>query len=99
MRALYQLLLKFGEPFVQLKLLPFQQWMDRAELDAALSVWPVLGFAKAREQFPHFNSRSARPNAVLGILDEEVIAEIKGSAEAVESTICKMLDFLFYHLE
>jgi hypothetical protein len=58
---LREILLRFGPPFSALPVVPFPVWIERAELDGALSVWPVLRWAKGREHFPVFNSRSARP--------------------------------------
>ena len=96
---LHQILLRFGPPFSPLPVLPFPQWMERAELDGALSVWPVLRWAKGREHFPAFNSRSARPCRILEMVPAGGSgfseSELSWSGPKLEKVIHRMLKYLF----
>jgi fatty acid CoA ligase FadD9 len=87
MRDLHAILLRYGPPFAPLPLLPFPQWMERAKLDGALSVWPVLRWAKGKEHFPAFNSRSARPQRLLKLLGDGVSVSGGGVLSAEELSL------------
>ena len=74
--------------------------MECAELDGALSVWPVLSWAKGQEHFPAFNSRSARPGRVLQLLEAgddggALAAQLSWSGPELERVIHGMLRHLF----
>jgi thioester reductase-like protein len=71
--------------------------MERAELDGALSVWPVLSWAKGQEHFPAFNSRSARPSRLLKLLEADgaLLARLSWSGPELERVIHGMLRHLF----
>ena len=96
---LHTILQRFGAPFSPLPLVPFTQWMERAELDGALSVWPVLSWAKGRPHFPVFNTRSARPRRALELLDlagdSALCAELSPGGAEQERVIHAMLRHLF----
>jgi nucleoside-diphosphate-sugar epimerase len=94
---LHAMLLRFGPPFSPLPLLTFPRWMERAELDGALSVWPVLSWAKGQEHFPAFNSRSARPSRLLKLLEADgaLLARLSWSGPELERVIHGMLRHLF----
>ena len=98
LHELQQILLRFGPPYSPLPVIPFSQWIERAELDGALSVWPVLSWAKEREHFPAFNSRSARPCKILGMLPDDSAlsaAELSCSGPELEKALHGMLRYLF----
>eukprot|EP01043_Picozoa_sp_COSAG02_P044586 COSAG02_NODE_3997_length_5934_cov_5.000171_2_plen_1177_part_00 len=101
LRELHQILLRFGPPFASLPVLPFPQWVERAELDGAMSVWPVLSWTKGTQHFPVFNSRSARPRRMLAMLetlpDDSVLSasDLSLSGPELENVLHGMLRYLF----
>ncbi|CAK0887224.1 unnamed protein product [Prorocentrum cordatum] len=87
---------RFGKPFDVLTLVPFTEWIGRAEVDGAFSVWPVLSFAKDFIHFPVFNTRSARPGRIKQLVSQNLGARLTSSRQDLETIIHKMLRFLFH---
>ena len=95
MTAIREQLLAFGDPFKALPIVPFSEWMELVRVDAALSLWPVLGWATKRETFPEFNSRKISFGAIRGCLSSECIAAIERGVD--QEILHKSLRCLFGH--
>lgn len=93
MAALHQSLLAFGAPFADLPLLPFSAWMARVRDDAALSLWPVLGWTAHRDAFPVFNTRCPSPNLCMNLVRPSTADAMRKGFD--EAALHVMLTHLF----
>jgi len=75
-------------------MVPFPAFMRRAEISGALSVWPVLRFARNRSHFPAFDSRPLSPDRVVAVVDAATREELY-SVAATKCTLRCMLRWIF----
>ena len=93
MATLREELLAYGAPFTSLPVVPFAAWMRRVQADAALSLWPVLGWAAHRETFPVFNTRCPSPTLCLQVVRPPTADAIRNGVD--EAALHAMLTHLF----
>ena len=93
MAVLRERLLTFGGPFTELPIIPYKEWIQRVQNDAALSFWPVFGYGASREDFPVFNSRYAPLKAICGHISAETITGVSRGLDEVY--LHNLLTFVF----
>eukprot|EP00040_Diaphanoeca_grandis_P025356 m.140341 g.140341 ORF g.140341 m.140341 type:complete len:1118 (+) comp30109_c0_seq6:188-3541(+) len=92
-------LLNFGGPFFELDIVSFPKWIELAEVDGALSVWPILSWTKGREEFPKFNSRHTLLRTSTSTESKKYFTSNtrnKLQLGANEATLNRTLKFVFY---
>merc|ERR1711860_360581 len=95
MERLRELLLKFGTPYNKLPVQSFKNWIECAEKDAALSLWPVMSWAKNKTCFPIFNQRYRNlDDSLLNLLTDETVVLLKEGVD--ECCLHRSLEFLYH---
>merc|ERR1712032_409763 len=57
LQSLLKQLLDFGDPYTELLVVPFPDWIKKVKIDASLSCWPIFTWAESMTEFPVFNTR------------------------------------------
>lgn len=83
---------RFGSPFVDLPTVPFNEWVERVEQDAQVSLMPVLHGLDKNGEFPRFNSRPFAVKRILNIVNDDTRAQL--AAGYTEDHLHKALDYI-----